>query len=143
MNNNIQIGGFKMSEQNEIFEGKTFQDLTKDIYENSQKKKLQIDLLIQEIHGFIQTIDDVVMVAPIIKEYMDVSIKNDEHLVKLAGVLQRIIGKSNSANEESMLLSESEKDELMATLQDTVTDLQNESDRLTNIKDKTISKGKG
>ena len=130
-----------MSEQNEIFEGKTFQDLTKDIYENSQKKKLQIDLLIQEIHGFIQTIDDVVMVAPIIKEYMDVSIKNDEHLVKLAGVLQRIIGKSNSANEESMLLSESEKDELMATLQDTVTDLQNESDRLNNIKDKTVDLG--
>ena len=130
-----------MKSKDEIFEGKSFQDLTKDIYENSQKKKLQIDLLIQEIHGFIQTIDDVVMVAPIIKEYMDVSIKNDEHLVKLAGVLQRIIGKSNSANEESMLLSESEKDELMGTLQDTVNDLQKESDRLTQIKDKTIDLG--
>ena len=130
-----------MADNNEIFKGKTFQDLTKDIYENSQKKKLQIDLLIQEIHGFIQTIDDVVMVAPIIKEYMDVSIKNDEHLVKLAGVLQRIISKSSGANEESMLLSESEKDELMATLQDTVTDLQNESDRLDNIKNKTIDLG--
>ena len=130
-----------MADNNEIFDGKTFQDLTKDIYENSQKKKLQIDLLIQEIHGFIQTIDDVVMVAPIIKEYMDVSIKNDEHLVKLAGVLQRIISKSSGANEESMLLSESEKDELMNTLQDTVTDLQNESDRLDNIKNKTIDLG--
>ena len=130
-----------MADNNEIFKGKTFQDLTKDIYENSQKKKLQIDLLIQEIHGFIQTIDDVVMVAPIIKEYMDVSIKNDEHLVKLAGVLQRIISKSTGASEESMLLSESEKDELMSTLQDTVTDLQNESDRLDNIKNKTIDLG--
>ena len=130
-----------MADNNEIFKGKTFQDLTKDIYENSQKKKLQIDLLIQEIHGFIQTIDDVVMVAPIIKEYMDVSIKNDEHLVKLAGVLQRIISKSSGVSEESMLLSESEKDELMATLQDTVEDLQNESDRLDNIKNKTIDLG--
>ena len=131
-----------MSDNNEIFEGKTFQDLTKDIYENTQKKKTQIDLLISEIHGFIQTIDDVVMVAPIIKEYMEVSVKNDEHLVKLAGVLQRIISKSSGANEESMLLSDSEKDELMSTLQDTVNDLQNESDRLTNIKDKTIDLGK-
>jgi len=128
-----------MKSDNEIFKGKTFQDLTKDIYENSQKKKLQIDLLIQEIHGFIQTIDDVVMVAPIIKEYMDASIKNDEHLVKLAGVLQRIISKSQGNNDESMLLSEHEKDELMSTLQDTVEDLQNESDRLTQIKDKTIN----
>ena len=130
-----------MSKDNEIFKGKSFQDLTKDIYENTTKRKVQIDLLISEIHGFIQTIDDVVMVAPIIKEYMDVSIKNDEHLVKLAGVLQRIISKSSGANEESMLLSESEKEELMATLQDTVTDLQNESDRLNSIKDKTIDLG--
>ena len=128
-----------MSKDKEIFEGKTFQDLTRDIYENSQKKKLQIDLLLSEIHGFITTIDDVIMVAPIIKEYMDVSIKNDEHLVKLAGVLQRIISKSNGADDESMLLSESEKEELMGTLQDTVTDLQKESDRLTDIKNKTFN----
>ena len=130
-----------MSKDKEIFKGKTFQDLTKDIYENSQKKKLQIDLLIQEIHGFIQTIDDVVMVAPIIKEYMDVSIKNDEHLVKLAGVLQRIISKSQGESDESMLLTDAEKEELMGTLQDTVNDLQNESDRLNSIKDKTTKLG--
>mgnify|MGYP003113666229 CR=1 FL=1 len=123
----------------EIFEGKTFQDLTKDIYENTTKRKVQIDLLISEIHGFIQTIDDVVMVAPIIKEYMDTAVKNDEHLVKLAGVLQRIIGKSKGGDEESMLLSESEKDELMATLQDTVEDLNNEQSRLEGIKNKTIN----
>ena len=81
------------------------------------------------------------MVAPIIKEYMDVSIKNDEHLVKLAGVLQRIISKSQGESEESSLLSDDEKADLMSTLQDTVTDLQNESDRLTQIKDKTIDLG--
>ena len=130
-----------MSDNKEIFEGKTFQDLTKDIYENTTKRKTQIDLLISEIHGFITTIDDVVLVAPIIKEYMDTAVRNDEHLVKLAGVLQRIISKSSGADEESMLLSEHEKDELMSTLQDTVEDLQNESDRLNTIKDKTINLG--
>ena len=132
-----------MSDKNEIFKGKTFQDLTRDIYENTQKKKIQIDLLISEIHGFITTIDDVVMVAPIIKEYMDVAIKNDEHLVKLAGVLQRIISKSQGDDDESMLLSDAEKEELMGTLQDTVSDLQKESDRLTDIKDKTININEG
>ena len=127
-----------MADEKEIFEGKTFQDLTKDIYENTTKRKVQIDLLISEIHGFITTIDDVVMVAPIIKEYMDTAVKNDEHLVKLAGVLQRIISKSTGANDETMLLSEAEKEELMGTLQDTVNDLQNEQDRLEGIKNKTI-----
>jgi len=130
-----------MSDNKEIFEGKTFQDLTKDIYENTTKRKTQIDLLISEIHGFITTIDDVVLVAPIIKEYMDTAVRNDEHLVKLAGVLQRIISKSQGESDESMLLSDEEKAELMGTLQDTVDDLQKESHRLETIKDKTISKG--
>jgi hypothetical protein len=128
----------KDNKNTEIFEGKSFQDLTKDIYENTHKKKLQIDLLIQEIHGFIQTIDDVVMIAPIIKEYMEVSIKNDEHLVKLAGVLQRIISKSvDGVSDESMLLSDDEKEELMSTLQDTVEEFQQENDRLNKIKEDT------
>ena len=130
-----------MSDEKEIFEGKTFQDLTKDIYENTTKRKTQIDLLISEIHGFITTIDDVVLVAPIIKEYMDTAVRNDEHLVKLAGVLQRIISKSQGESDESMLLSDEEKEELMGTLQNTVDDLQKESHRLENIKDKTIEKG--
>ena len=130
-----------MSENKEIFEGKTFQDLTKDIYENTTKRKTQIDLLISEIHGFITTIDDVVMVAPIIKEYMDTAVRNDEHLVKLAGVLQRIISKSQGESDESMLLSDEEKADLMGTLQDTVADLEKESQRLETIKDKTIQKG--
>ena len=128
-----------MSDDKEIFEGKTFQDLTKDIYENTTKRKVQIDLLISEIHGFITTIDDVVMVAPIIKEYMDTAVRNDEHLVKLAGVLQRIISKSQGDSDESMLLSDSEKEELMSTLQDTVDDLNNEQVRLEGIKNKTIN----
>ena len=119
-----------MKSNDDIFEGKSFQDLTKDIYKNTTDRKKQIDLLISEIHGFITTIDDVVLVAPIIKEYMDVAVKNDEHLVKLAGVLQRIISKSSGADDESMLLSESEKEELMITLQQTVNDIQKESDNL-------------
>jgi hypothetical protein len=130
-----------MSDEKEIFEGKTFQDLTKDIYENTTKRKTQIDLLISEIHGFITTIDDVVLVAPIIKEYMDTAVRNDEHLVKLAGVLQRIISKSQGESDESMLLSDEEKAELMGTLQDTVEDLQRESDKLEVTKNKTIDLG--
>ena len=130
-----------MSDGKEIFEGKTFQDLTKDIYENTTKRKTQIDLLISEIHGFITTIDDVVLVAPIIKEYMDTAVRNDEHLVKLAGVLQRIISKSQGESDESMLLSDEEKAELMGTLQDTVDDLQKESDKLEATKNKTIGLG--
>ena len=102
----------------EIFEGKSFQDLTKDIYDNQKNKKLQLDLLVQEVHGMIQTIDDAVLVAPLIREFMEVAVKNDEHLVKLAGVIQRIISKSQGESDEGMLLSDSEKEELLSNLQD-------------------------
>ena len=51
---NKYILGDCMSNEKEIFKGKTFQDLTKDIYENTTKRKTQIDLLISEIHGFIE-----------------------------------------------------------------------------------------
>jgi hypothetical protein len=123
----------------EIFEGKTFQDLTRDIYKNSNDKKLQLDLLVQEIHGFITSIDDVIMIAPIIKELMDVSIKNDEHLVKLASVVQRIITRSQSGSDEDTLgLSEQEKEDLIQTLQETANDIQKESDKIETIKQKTF-----
>ena len=126
-----------MSKQSdEIFEGKTFQDLTKDIYENQKNKKLQLDLLIQEIHGFIQSIDDVVLVAPLIKEMYEVSVKNDEHLVKLAGVLQRIISKANAGDEESMLLSDAEKQDLLDALQDDVNEIQQKHEKLQIKKEK-------
>ena len=125
-----------MKSNDEIFEGKSFQDLTHDIYKNTSDRKKQIDLLVSEIHGFIQTIDDVIMVAPIIKEYMDVAVKNDEHLVKLAGVIQRIISKS-SGDEESFLLSESEKEDLIEALQEDVKSLQIESDKVEILKEKS------
>jgi hypothetical protein len=118
-----------LKSKDEIFEGKSFQDLTKDIYKNTTDRKKQIDLLISEIHGFITTIDDVVMVAPIIKEYMDVAVKNDEHLVKLAGVIQRIMNKSSGGDEESFLLSDSEKEDLINALQEDVDDLQKIKDK--------------
>ena len=114
----------------ELFDGKTINDLTKDIYDNSKNKRLQLDLLIQEIHGYIQTAEDVLQLAPIIKEFYDVSIKNDEHLVKLASVFQRIMSKTPATAEEFSLLSDTEKEELMETLHNTVDELQKENDKL-------------
>ena len=126
-----------MKSRDEIFKGKTFEDLTKDIYDNQKNKKLQLDLLTQEIHGMIQTIDDAVMVAPLIKELFDVAVKNDEHLVKLAGVIQRIIAKSTGVDDESFLLSEAEKEDLISALQEDVNDIQRKSDKIDLLKKKS------
>ena len=121
-----------------IFKDKTFEDLTKDIYENQKLKRTQIDLLIQELHSFITTADDALVIAPIIKEYFDVSVKNDEHLVKLAAVIQRHLSNISSGEAGSEFgLSDSEKEELMETLNKTAIELQTESDKIEKIKSET------
>ncbi len=117
-----------MSDDYKLFGDKSFADLSKDIYTNSKLKKTQIDLLIQEAHSYINTVEDVVMIMPVIKELMDVAIKNDEHLVKLAGVVQRIMSKSSGENDEFSLLSESEKEDLLSNLQNVADDLQKVND---------------
>ena len=88
------------------------------------------------MNKIIKSIDDVVIISPIVKEYLEVGVKNDEHLVKLASVLQRIFVKSKGNDEESGLLSEAEKEELMITLQDTVNEIQKETDKINNIQNK-------
>ena len=92
-----------------IFDGKNFSDLSKEIYDNSKLKKTQLDLLIQEVHGYIQGIEDIALVGPIIKELFDASIKNDDNLLKLATVIQRIMNKQVDAVDDTSLLSEDEK----------------------------------
>ena len=70
---------------------------------------------------------------------MDVAVKNDEHLVKLAGVIQIIIAKSSGGDEESFLLSDAEKEDLISALQEDVEDIQRESDKINALKEKSTS----
>ena len=116
-----------------IFGDKNFSDLSQEIYENNKLKKTQIDLLIQEVHGYIQGIEDIAIVGPIIKELMDVGIKNDDNLVKLATLYQRIMSKQTIDESGVSLLSEEEKEQLMASLEDVAEDLQKMKDDIVDM----------
>ena len=124
-----------MEKDFKIFGDKNFSDLSQEIYENNKLKKTQIDLLIQEVHGYIQGIEDIAIVGPIIKELMDVGIKNDDNLVKLATLYQRIMSKQTIDESGVSLLSDEEKEQLMASLEDVAEDLQKKKD---DIDDKDI-----
>ena len=119
-----------MEKDFKIFGDKNFSDLSQEIYENSKLKKTQIDLLVQEVHGYIQGIEDIAIVGPILKELMDGGVKNDDNLLKLATVIQRIMNKQADVTEETSLLSDDEKEELMSSLEDAAASLQNKSDEL-------------
>jgi hypothetical protein len=103
----------------EIFKGKTFSELMKDIYSNSSKKDRQINLLIAELRPLIKGVGDATVIVPLIKEYLEVGVKNDEHLVKLAAVVQRLVSTNNRVQAEtgnSWMLSEEEKKQLIGEL---------------------------
>ena len=122
-----------MEKDFKIFGNKNFSDLSQEIYENNKLKKTQIDLLIQEVHGYIQGIEDIAIVGPIIKELMDVGIKNDDNLVKLATLYQRIMSKQTIDESGVSLLSEEEKEQLMASLEDVAEDLQKKKDDIVDM----------
>jgi hypothetical protein len=100
----------------EIFKGKSFSDLLEDIYTNSIKKEKQISALIKDLKPMIKSIGDATVIVPIIKEYLEVSVKNDEHLIKMAAIVQRAMARQESAGDGAMLLTEEEKRSLIASV---------------------------
>ena len=91
-----------MSTEFELFKGTNFSDLMRDIYHNSKKKSRQIDSLIKNLEPMIKNTGDATVIVPMIKDYIEVSVKNDDALVKLAAICQRIISagsKDDDGNE--------------------------------------------
>ena len=116
----------------EIFEGKTLSDVFKDIYDNSKTNKQQLEVLMKEVVGFIKDGDTAVQIIPMLKEYLEINVKNDEQLVKLATIVQRITAaeKRVSDSGEEFGLSEAEKEQLMNAIESDVQELQIKKDEI-------------
>lgn len=98
----------------EVYGGKTFKDLCKDVVERSMSKKDQIDTLIGDLRTLIKGPNDIGQFMPRIKELLEVGVKNDEQLIKLAAVVQRIASAQIEATGgEGAGLTEEEKDQLV------------------------------
>ena len=121
-----------MANDYEIFEGKTLSDVFKDIYDNSKTNKQQLEVLMKEVVGFIKDGDTAVQIIPMLKEYLEINVKNDQQLVKLATIVQRITAaeKRVSDSGDEFGLSEAEKEQLMNAIESDVQELQNKQDEV-------------
>ena len=120
-----------MANDYEIFEGKSLSGLFKDIYDNTERNKKQLEVLMQEVVGFIKDGDTAVQIIPMLKEYLEINVKNDDQLVKVAAIVQRMIAtESKGTSEEEFGLSDSEKEQLMAAVEDVANDVQKHSDKV-------------
>ena len=117
----------------EIFDGKSLSSLFKDIYDNTKHNRKQLDVLTRELVQFIKDGDTAVQIVPMIKEYLEINVKNDDQLVKMAGIVQRLISAESKAGAENEYgLSDEEKNQLLSGMEDTIKDLQQESDKIHN-----------
>ena len=95
-----------------VFKDKKFSDILEEIYNNQKKKSKQITAMIRELQPLIQDTGDATIIVPLIREYLDAGIKNDDHLIKMATIIQRILNSQGSA-EDTLLISEEEIEQLM------------------------------
>ena len=114
-----------------VFKEKSLADIFEDIYNNSADNKKQLDVLIREVVQFIKDGDTAVQLIPAIKEYLDIKVKNDEQLVKMAAIVQRlVVGEQKGSSEVEFGLSDTEKSELLKSLEPVAKDLQKYTDEI-------------
>ena len=94
-----------------IFDDKSFSDLLKEIHKNQNKKSKQLASLIAELRPLITSLGDATVVVPLIKEYMEISVKNDDQLIKMAAIVQRL-STGNANTGDGGLLTDSEMEQL-------------------------------
>ncbi|MBV1857568.1 MAG: hypothetical protein KUG77_04090 [Nannocystaceae bacterium] len=121
-----------MATDYEVFDGKSLSDVFKDIYDNTEKNRQQLDVLTRELVGYIKDGDTAVQIVPMLKEYLEINVKNDDQLVKIAAIVQRLVAsESKGGSEESYGLSDTEKEQLMKAVEETADDVQKYSDTIT------------
>ena len=54
------------------------------------------------------------LIVPLIKDYLEIGVRNDEQLIKMATIVQRAL--NASSGEDALGITEAEKEELMAQL---------------------------
>lgn len=96
-----------------IFGKKKFSDILEEIYNNQKKKEEQISTLISELKPLIQDIGDATLVVPLLKEYLEISVKNDEQLIKMATIIQRAV-QGEGGDDGNFGMTEDEKQQLLA-----------------------------
>lgn len=93
---------------------KKFSDLLKDIYTNSKEKEAQIKDLVKDLSPLVKDPQSALMIVPLISEYIGISVKNDEQMVKLANIVQRALANTVDKEGNEGGLTEAEKEQLFS-----------------------------
>lgn len=124
-----------MSTDFELFPGKNLSGLFEDIYNNQINKKKHISDIIHEMRKSIRHSGDMAVIGPIVKDLIDTSVRNDEQLIKLATIAQRIIASNSKSEGEDGFLTKEEREQLLQELQEVEDEVTN-NDKVEEVKSK-------
>lgn len=86
-----------------LFGDKTLSDIFKQIHKNNKDTDKQISELIEAIKPMITQPGSAVMLMPTIKDLIDVNVKNNDQLIKIASIAQRAASSNNQTNNNEFL----------------------------------------
>lgn len=100
-----------------LYGKKNFSEVLKEIHSNQQDKEKELKQLISDLKPLITTAGDAVIVVPLIKAYLDVAVKNDDNLIKMATLVQKAISTGKQNDSGDLQLSDDEKEQLLDSVQ--------------------------
>jgi ArsR family metal-binding transcriptional regulator len=123
-----------MDINSELYDGKSLADIFTQIHKNTDSKRAQINSFISKMVQLIRTPEDAAVIGPIVQGFLEVNVKNDEHLIRVAQIAQRIVsvGVKSKVSLDG-LLTEDEKNALLGDIKAEIQDLQNDVKELDDV----------
>lgn len=69
-------------------------DILEEAHNRSQEQKEIVERLVDQLSDLMESEEDAVALVPLIKEYLEINVQNNEQLVKIAQVIQRMYNAS-------------------------------------------------
>jgi PDZ domain-containing secreted protein len=113
-----------------LYDGKSLSDIFSEIHKNTDAKRSQINAYITKLVSLIRTPEDATIIGPVVHGFLEVTVKNDEHLVKIAQIAQKIValsGKNTSSTHD--FITEEEKQQLLREISLDIEELEVASER--------------
>jgi len=119
-----------MDKDTNLFDDTSLADLMRDVYNNNKRKDNQIKELIKQLSEMIKDLRDASLIVPLIKEYLEISVKNDDNLVRLTSIVQRLLVTADRGKTEDLGLSEEERNQLLIQSKEELQQLQDEAQEI-------------
>lgn len=112
-----------MELEKQIFKGKTVGDLVEEVYNKHKSQDALIKQEIMRLADMIESPGDAIVIVPLLKEFVNSGLKNDEVLMKILNLFQKAEEKKKETGQDTGLLTEKDIEQLFSE----VTDLKGKS----------------